>query len=47
MDLTIAVMKLFGAGFYVARRAVDWSVVRRLATRSIPGAVVGLRLAGG
>lgn len=44
-DVVIAaVMKLFGSGFYVARQAVDWPLVRRLATGSIPGAGAGLVL---
>jgi uncharacterized protein len=42
--LIAAVVKLVGGGFYIARGAVDWPVVRRLAAGSIPGVLVGLTL---
>lgn len=40
--LIAAVIKLVGSGFYVARGAVHWETVRRLAYGSIPGALAGL-----
>jgi uncharacterized membrane protein YfcA len=42
--LIAAVIKLVGSGFYVARGAVHWETVRRLAYGSIPGALVGLAI---
>ncbi len=42
--LIAAVVKMVGGGFYVARGAVDWTVVRRLAAGSVPGVVLGLFL---
>jgi uncharacterized protein len=42
--LIAAVVKMVGGGFYVARGAVDWPVVRRLAVGSVPGVVLGLML---
>jgi uncharacterized membrane protein YfcA len=40
--LIAAVVKMVGGGFYIARGAVDWAVVRRLAVGSVPGVVLGL-----
>jgi uncharacterized membrane protein YfcA len=42
--LIAAVIKLVGSGFYVARGAVHWATVRRLAYGSIPGALAGLAI---
>lgn len=42
--LIAAIIKLVGSGFYVARGAVHWETVRRLAYGSVPGALVGLAI---
>jgi uncharacterized membrane protein YfcA len=42
--LIAAIIKLVGSGFYVARGAVHWETVRRLAYGSVPGALLGLLL---
>ena len=42
--LVASAMKLFGGGFYALRREVHWPTVGRLASGSIPGALLGMAI---
>ena len=35
-------MKLFGGGFYISRREVNWETIKNLTIGSIPGAMLGI-----